>query len=191
MISHTYKFILITPQKTGSVSFTHTVIDCIDIRNIVEQRGDCFDYNDDFNQLSKHSGLSVYHNKWKHDEYGSFDDYKLYGSIRNPYDRVVSWWKWQNDRVKTDFKDFVYTHKPHHMHIMFRSGKYKISNYIRFESMREDFDYFCSDVGITKRELCHRNKSRHKHYTEYYDDETREIVAEKYAEDLQIFSYKY
>ena len=65
----------------------------------------------------------------------------------------------------------------------------------RFEYFQRDFSALICQLGLPERyiQMTERvyNKSRRSHYTEYYDDRTRYLVAQRYAKDLRLFGYKY
>ena len=251
MISYKNKFILITPQKTGSTSLVTALKDYIvikprldphhdGVRGIipVDFKSEDFDYGDEFHtNYAKHNKLSTYYDSWNTvkalkqltvlpwDDMGEIDDYFTAGVIRNPFDRIVSWWgkegpllefinniptlqnhhdsqlslwPWVAVLVDEDFDSVGLTEAElrvnRHINI---SGTPQLVEihldmfFIRFENLQEDFDAFCDKVNIPRQVLPHKNKSDRKHYTEYYDTESRELVEQLFAKDLEYFGYKF
>jgi hypothetical protein len=151
-------------------------------------------------------------------EYGvefdmSWKDYFKFSIVRNPWDRLVSTWsdkvqkQWIEHKTSSSGINFFEKYKDKdysffikdiipckEIHIECLSNLIDLNNidFIgRFENIQKDFDIICDKIGIPQQQLPHRNKTNHKHYTEYYDDETREIVAQKYARDIEYFGYKF
>lgn len=128
--------------------------------------------------------------------------------IRNPYDRILSAHKYLTGKhgnsgdtkfgatLSPNFKYFVKNQLNDNISwLHFRPMMFWLNGDVDFvgkiENLQQDFDFVCDKIGIPKKQLPHKNKSNHKHYTEYYDDETKQIVAEHYARDIEYFGYKF
>lgn len=129
-------------------------------------------------------------------------NYFSFSFTRNPWDRIVSGWHYR----KTVAKDWMQAKGSD------GSFKYFVNNidniwsalgmntldfaqgcqFIgKFENFQNDFDIVCDKINIPRKKLERWNATKHEPYTEYYDDETREIIAEKYAKDIEYFGYKF
>ena len=85
-------------------------------------------------------------------------------------------WTWDLERKKyidkPDIKEFLVDHVG------------------RFENIKLEWKYICSKMNA-KIELPHINKSIHRDYRSYYDDETMTIVYNSFERDINYFKYSF
>jgi hypothetical protein len=150
-------------------------------------------------------------NPWKYKRYFKF------AFVRNPWDRLVSSyfflrkggmdpqdaaWAEQNLRQFEDFGSFVrgwvneeniqtWVHfLPQHYFICNQDGKVMVDFVGRMETMEKDFSYVAGRLGCDKK-LAKVNAGNNRHYSDHYDEETREIVRRVYARDIELFGYSF
>jgi hypothetical protein len=154
----------------------------------------------------------------------AYDGYYKFSFVRNPWDRLVSEYKYGRYKRESDFKAFVrsglpekddysdeYRHIiPQYDYLYHADGRLLVDFVGKFEHLQRDFDRVCAKLGIEESTLPHVNAARHKkgtkkkilgmfakkpppkrHYTSYYDDETKAIVGEMYAVDIATFGYTF
>ena len=135
--------------------------------------------------------------------------------IRNPWDRMVSLFHYMKEQgnlpEEVVFRDYVlqfntprYMLKSH-AH-SYHAYYYGLSEYVvdsddnvivdyigRYENRMEDIRAIsdkisCQDLG----NLClQRIERSHKHYSEYYDDETKDVISRVFKRDIEMFEYSF
>ncbi|GAH17516.1 unnamed protein product, partial [marine sediment metagenome] len=61
----------------------------------------------------------------------------------------------------------------------------------RFDRLEEDFYYVCDILKIKNKTLPKLLISNNPSYINYYADETREIIASRYAKEIAYFGFKF
>jgi len=139
----------------------------------------------------------------------TFDNFFKFTIVRNPWDKAVSQYVYMKKRK--DLRDFIgmnendsckkylsLIQKKNHVQwesqhrFILDEGGQQIVDYIgRFENFNDDVNHILRVLKIEANEIPHFNKSNRKHYKNYYDQESAEIVSEMYKEDIKIFGYEF
>lgn len=138
-----------------------------------------------------------------------FNSYVKFSIVRNPWSRLASEYRYMYQPF-CSFRDFLdkyfprpedddygccqdrYRHIiPQHQFIFGKDGRTLVDEIGRFENLQDDFERIIQGLGLPDVALPHVNKSNSVNavYTDLYDDETREIVANLYKDDIRIFGY--
>lgn len=131
-------------------------------------------------------------------------NYFKFSFMRNPWEREVSYYiyankrsgisnrEWCNKIASMSFSEFItQSTDPQLNYVCNKKNNVAVDFLGSGKYIQKDFDTICDKIGVPRQQLPHTNKSNHKHYTKYYDDETRQIVAEKYARDIEYFGYEF
>jgi aromatic ring-cleaving dioxygenase len=133
--------------------------------------------------------------------------------VRNPWDKVVSLYEYRRKKDKTKiasrnipFTEWVkLTLGPHSDPFYYNNvksfqpqvewlkdaeGNIDIDFIGKFESIHADFEQIKLAIG-TSAELPHLNATSRSNYRDYYTDETRQIIAAWYKEDIEAFGYTF
>jgi hypothetical protein len=206
VLSTTHNFLFVHVPKTGGNSIQSVLAPYADdavVREKPHQDGvERFAVRSTRFDTRKHSTLAEYRAAYGEPLFQSLQ--KVCG-VRNPWDRVVSHYFSRTRRVSSerrgDFLEFIRSPvvRPLEHFLTINEGDTRdlgravsrLSCVIRYEQLQPDFDRACDLIGLPHNVLPHRNRGLHRPYEEYYDEECRRAVAERFQGEIMLFGYSF
>lgn len=203
--SKKHKTIFVHNQKTGGSSIEKYFFENVpDAKNI----------------LPRHTyatqGMAKLGDEW--------DGNYVFGFVRNPWSRLVSWYSMIAERPDEGKKNLLFTYvrenatsfeeflrnctetiaddikgdryeksffKNQLDYFTDANGKV-VANFIgRFEHLNDDFQQVIQATGLPQFSLELTNTTSKKDYRTFYTEETRKLVADRFAQDIEYFGYEF
>jgi hypothetical protein len=153
--------------------------------------------------FTKHSKLSDYKAGLLENCYKNMYKFSI---LRNPWDRAISFYfsphrgavRWDREA----FIQFLSKMPPVRCYIkeekVIAGGKRcntpldeDINFLLKYENLTSDFKVACAQMGIDCKPLPSLNKNSRKHYSYYYDDELKEMVVNKFLDEIEFGGYEF
>ncbi len=136
-----------------------------------------------------------------------WEQYFKFTFVRNPWARVFSWYEnvlrsethQQRFGVAPDctLVDFLANHgdqwalRSQLFWILDSKGNNPLDFVGRFERLSDDFAHVCEKLDITDGGLPSLVAGSGRHYSDHYDDRSRQLVADRYRQEIDYFGYEF
>ncbi len=192
MISHQKKFVFVHINCCAGTS----------LENALKQWGQWRpkDPSGELFRASQHSTILEYLKA-----YPEAKEFFTFAIVRNPWARMVTYYithpafhrhgfhKWVEVLGVQDGKKTLYDHV--RMYSSCASwicidGQPVVDYVGRFENLSQEFKTITDHLGLDAS-LPHLNKSSRSHYADYYDTASKEIIAKRFQNDIELFGYQF
>lgn len=205
MISKKHKIIFIHIPKTGGSSIEKSLKGVFDER--IDVRGGQTIVNGRLKNPKKNSFNSLKHGTSLEliDQYGVevFNDFHKFVVIRNPWDRLLSLYKWSkgsntiyDKKIFTNFLPKNINSAPRskwtiNEYICDKNGNLLVDTILDFDNLNEDFNLLMSNFNLDIK-LSHINKSKKQEsFRDCMDDEVIDKISFLYKEEIDKFWKNY
>ena len=131
----------------------------------------------------------------------TWNQYYTFCFERNPWDKVVSYYLWKKygqKRRMPDFKSYVMNKSyrlPQDARLYMNDNDLLVDQIYDFHQLSNTFSQLCTKLNLPSTTPLSREKTGIKidrlSYTDYYDDESRQKVADLYSREIALLNFSF
>lgn len=205
MIMHEKNLIFVHVPKTGGSTIIHTLLGIDKLTQLSKHKRTQYGIE---GALRHRSALQIQQRVG--DEI--WNAYYKFAFVRTPWERMVSAYFWNQREgnkqyaLNISFEEFIkklpnildsencplLRHcRPQTFFLTSPNGEIMVNDVFRYEDFSASLEIIGSKIGSPFKPSKKYKVSKHKRYIKYYTTTTKNIVRRCYADDIQLFNYKF